>query len=72
MLANYLNPFTIIEWLGVVFTLFYNLFLIRENIWCWLFGILCSVCGMVVLLHSHGILWLVVLETGRKKTYSYC
>lgn len=65
MLANYLNPFTIIEWLGVVFTLFYNLFLIRENIWCWLFGILCSVCGMVVFYHTqlYGQMFLYLFYT---------
>jgi len=65
MLTNYLNPFTIIEWLGVVFTLFYNLFLIRENIWCWLFGILCSVCGMVVFYHTqlYGQMFLYLFYT---------
>lgn len=65
MLANYLNPYTIIEWLGVVFTLFYNLYLIRENIWCWLFGILCSVCGMVVFYHTqlYGQMFLYLFYT---------
>jgi nicotinamide mononucleotide transporter len=65
MLTNYLNPFTIIEWLGVVFTLLYNLFLIRENIWCWLFGILCSVCGMVVFYHTqlYGQMFLYLFYT---------
>jgi len=65
MLSNYLNPFIVVEWLGVVFTLFYNLFLIRENIWCWLFGILCSVCGMMVFYHTqlYGQMFLYMFYT---------
>ncbi len=49
----YLNFFTFIEWLGVGFTLLYNLLLIRQNLWCWLFGILSSFCGVIVFYHTQ-------------------
>lgn len=37
-----MNFFTLLEIIGVICGIIYLLLIIRENIWCWLFGILAS------------------------------
>lgn len=41
-----------LEIVGTIFSLFFCILLIRENIWCWLFGILSSAISIVILYHS--------------------
>ncbi len=45
---NYFQSFSWIEWIGVCFTLLYNYFMMRENSWCWLFGIASSICALII------------------------
>lgn len=41
-----------LEIVGTIFSLFFCILIIKENIWCWLFGILSSAISIVILYHS--------------------
>lgn len=47
-----MDPFKTLEVTGVVFWLVYLLLLVRENIWCWIFGIMASIITVVMFYHS--------------------
>lgn len=47
-----MDPFKILEFVGVAFWVAYLLLLIRENIWCWIFGIMASLITIVMFYHS--------------------
>lgn len=47
-----MDPFKILEIVGVAFWLIYLLLLVRENIWCWIFGIMASIITVVMFYHS--------------------
>ncbi len=47
-----MDPFQILEIIGVAFWVTYLLLLVRENIWCWIFGIMASIITVVMFYHS--------------------
>ncbi|WP_028298495.1 nicotinamide riboside transporter PnuC [Olivibacter sitiensis] len=47
-----MDPFKILEFVGVAFWVTYLLLLIRENIWCWIFGIMASIITIIMFYHS--------------------
>lgn len=51
-----MNLNTILEIISVVFGILYLILMIRENIWCWVFGILAS--AITVYLYVHVTLYL--------------
>jgi nicotinamide mononucleotide transporter len=59
---------TILEWLVFGLNLLFILLLIRENIWCWLFGIVASIISVVLFyetkLYSETLLYSVYVVLG--------
>lgn len=51
-----MNIYTVLEIISVVFGFFYLLLMIKENIWCWIFGILSS--AITIYLYIHVTLYL--------------
>jgi len=51
-----MNLNTLLEIISVIFGILYLLLMIRENIWCWIFGILAS--AITVYLYVHVTLYL--------------
>lgn len=47
-----MNPYTFLEIAGTVASLFFCYLLIKENIWCWLFGIIASFISIFLFVHS--------------------
>lgn len=43
---------TALEIIGTIFSVLYGILLIRENIWCWGFGILSAVISVYIYFHS--------------------
>ena len=39
-----INTFSIIDWIGLITGLFYIFLVVKENSWCWLFGIVSCSC----------------------------
>lgn len=48
--------YTSLEIISVVFGVFYLVLMVRENIWCWIFGIMAS--AITILLYIHVTLYL--------------
>ena len=59
---------TILEWTVLSLNLLFILLLIRENIWCWLFGIVASILSVVLFyeakLYSETLLYSVYIVLG--------
>lgn len=59
---------TFIEILSVVFSLIFLVLVIRENIWCWLFGIISSILSVILFynfkLYSETILYIFYVIFG--------
>lgn len=51
-----MNIYTLLEIISVIFGIFYLLLMIKENIWCWIFGILSS--AITIYLYIHVTLYL--------------
>ena len=60
--------YSFLEIIGTVFSLLFCYFVIKENIWCWLFGILASAISFVLFikatLYSEAILGLYYIAIG--------
>lgn len=65
---NGLETYTVIEVLSVGFNLVYLILLIKENIWCWAFGIIASILSVYLFMHvklySEAILYSAYIGFG--------
>ncbi len=65
---NSLTSYNILEIVGTIFSLLFCYLVIKENIWCWLFGILASVISIILFLkatlYAEAILALYYIAIG--------